>query len=118
MSDKIEITENERHKLCKKITECGTYISEWLTGQPNVGEESLTDWFLYELDKSSPLLHYKKFNKYEESRKGADWLWEIVLSNESSITFLVQAKKVSDDKSVKKALAYKVGKHKTPQMEI
>ncbi|MGB3183105.1 MAG: DUF6615 family protein [Cyclobacteriaceae bacterium] len=113
-----EIPDNERHKLCKKITECGTYISEWLTGQPNVGEESLTDWFLYELDKSSLILHYEKFNKREEAKTGADWLWEIVFSDESSISFLVQAKKVSDDQSVKKALTYPVGKKKIPQMEI
>jgi hypothetical protein len=62
--------------------------------QPSVGEESLTDWLLYELGERLPWVRYRKFNRTEEARvSGADWDWWFI-SRAVSLGLRIQAKKL------------------------
>ncbi|MBQ8375047.1 MAG: hypothetical protein IJX98_05700 [Clostridia bacterium] len=75
---------------------------DWLKSQPKVKEESLTDWFLYQLDKRVPNVISKTFTRNEEAKNGSDWEWWF-LTNDSydrrlrAYRFLVQAKKLKSD---------------------
>lgn len=74
--------------------------------QPNVGEESITDWVLYEVSKRIKKSGYIKFNRHQEARKtGADWEWWFI-GNTKSLRLRVQAKKIEGTKDVYPALAY------------
>ncbi|MHC5598903.1 MAG: DUF6615 family protein [Nostoc sp.] len=79
----------------KQLHETAGYIRLWLTKQPNVKEESLTDWLLFNLSNRVPNILYYAFNRHQEGRDtGADWEWWILFSRHN-IRFRVQAKKVS-----------------------
>ena len=71
---------------------------DWLQAQPQVREESLTDWLLYNVSQSTDRFYYKTFNKHEESINGSDWEWWVVFGgpygNIRAFRFLVQAKKL------------------------
>jgi hypothetical protein len=73
-------------------------LAEWLHDQPSVGEESLTDWLLFQLQKrSSRRVLYRKCTRHEESTlTGADWEWWIV-GDTRNMGIRVQAKKLSRD---------------------
>lgn len=82
-------------ELCKPFIECSSEIKTWLSKQPEVKEESLTDWFLYNLSEKTPTIKYKQFTRNEEGQKtGADWEWWFVFSNKKSFAARIQAKKI------------------------
>ena len=82
-------------KICETFKECSSYVNNWMIKQPEVGEESITDWFLFNLSEKLPFLKYKQFSRIEEGRKtGADWEWWFVFSNDKSFATRVQAKKL------------------------
>lgn len=69
----------------------------WLEAQPNVKEESLTDWLLYAASRITDRVYYKTFTRNEEASIGADWEWWVLTSEKGSIyayRFLIQAKKL------------------------
>ena len=70
----------------------------WLTKQPHVKEESLTDWLLFELSENCDFIKYYAFTRNEESLIGADWDWW-VLTNTNAYRFRVQAKKLRPNKN-------------------
>ncbi len=83
------------HTICKSFTECSADIKKWLAKQPEVKEESLTDWFLYDLSEKVPTIKYKQFTRIEEGRKtGADWEWWFIFSDKESFAARIQAKKL------------------------
>jgi hypothetical protein len=45
--------------LCKIFESSSGYIRDWLQEQPELKEESMTDWFLYNLSKWTPTMRYK-----------------------------------------------------------
>jgi len=91
---------------CTEFKKASEYVHTWLTGQPAVGEESITDWILFELSKSLPELKYTKFTRHEEARTtGADWEWWIV-DDECAIKMRIQAKKIISGEDNYARLAY------------
>jgi hypothetical protein len=68
-------------------------IYDWIQQQPNVKEESITDWLLFVLSIICPQLRYYAFTRHEETRNGADWEWW-VLTPHYAYRFRVQAKKL------------------------
>ena len=94
-------------QICDIFGECSSYVKDWLTKQPEVKEESLTDWFLFNLSEKLPNINYKQFSRTEEGRKtGADWEWWFVFSNTESFACRVQAKKLRLDKDNYPGIAY------------
>ena len=73
-------------------------IYDWLNKQPNVKEESLTDWLLYYTSEQCSNLYYQEFTRRKEANNGADWEWWIITSRYgkeyNAYRFLVQAKKL------------------------
>ena len=91
---------------CTEFKDSSEYIHNWLSKQPSVGEESITDWILFTLAESLPKLKYKKFTRHQEARTtGADWEWWIV-DNNSAISMRIQAKKIIFGKDNYAGLAY------------
>lgn len=81
----------------------------WLKKQPNVKEESLTDWLLYTVSKKTDKFYYKAFTRNEEAKYGADWEWWILTNSNQNLCayrFLVQAKKLKKDKDNYPLLCY------------
>ncbi|MBF0271839.1 MAG: hypothetical protein HQL98_07240 [Magnetococcales bacterium] len=65
-----------------------------MSSQSNVGEESITDWFLYSLTKHIPYVRYHKFTRREEGKTtGADWEWWFI-DGCAGIGLRVQAKRL------------------------
>lgn len=79
---------------------CSEYIYNWISKQPCVKEESITDWLLYNLSESCPFIYYTAFPRNEEAKNGADWEWWILIPDDYSTTnyyayrFLIQTKKL------------------------
>ncbi|MEH2404372.1 MAG: DUF6615 family protein [Nostoc sp.] len=96
--------------ICQQIYHSSKYVSLWLTKQPHVNEESLTDWLLFHISTKVPNIHYHTFTRIEEARQtGADWEWWILFP-QNYVRFRVQAKKLSTDDNYKKiAYANKYG---------
>lgn len=89
---------NQYHQYCADFRNTSEYVFRWLRGQPSVGEESITDWLLYNLSIVVPALKYKKFTRHEEAKKtGADWEWWFV-DDFRGLSLRIQAKKVMADK--------------------
>lgn len=79
--------------ICNELQNASKYVRDWIDKQPNVKEESLTDWLLYEVSNRANNIKYAAFTRHEEARTtGADWEWWIVFSD-FSYRFRVQAKK-------------------------
>ncbi len=94
------------HQYCDDFREASEYVFNWINGQPSVGEESITDWLLYNLSLTVPTLKYKKFTKHEEAKKtGADWEWWFV-DNYKGLSLRVQAKRIMKDKDNYDGLAH------------
>lgn len=76
-------------------------IYDWLNKQPNVKEESLTDWLLYYTSEHCSNLYYQEFTRRKEANNGADWEWWILTpkygKEYNAYRFLVQAKKLLAD---------------------
>lgn len=86
-------------------------IYDWLRKQPNVKEESLTDWLLYYISECCPNIYYQEFTRRKEANNGADWEWWILTSHYDreykAYRFLVQAKKlITNDKDNYSLLSY------------
>lgn len=89
-----------------QINGSSEYIKRWIQKQPNVKEESLTDWLLYNLSDNVPGIYYIAFSRVEEARTtGADWEWWFIF-NEKSFKFRVQAKKGDSTGDNYPAIAY------------
>ncbi len=79
---------------CEQVREVSQRLATWIRKQSAIGEESATDWLLYELSDRLPFIVYKKFTRHEESREsGADWDWWFILRR-GAIGLRIQAKKV------------------------
>jgi hypothetical protein len=91
---------------CKKLKKCSKYIKKWISAQPAVKEESLTDWLLYNLSQEIEKIKYKAFSRIEESiTTGADWEWWLLFPS-YNVRIRVQAKKVKPTKNNYPYLAY------------
>lgn len=81
--------------VCKQFRIPTSYIHRWLQSQPEVKEESVTDWLLYEISRRLPCVTYRAFSRHEEAREtGADWEWWLLFP-ENNIRLRVQAKKLA-----------------------
>ena len=86
------MTKEKLYTICKGI-------NDWMSTIPNVQEESLTDWLVYQITKKSdmkkPKMTCKTFSKKEEGRNtGADIeLW--ILTDSGNYAYRIQAKKLS-----------------------
>lgn len=81
-------------------------LAAWLRSQPSVGEESLTDWFLYRLSASFAWIRYLQFTRHKEATAtGADWEWWLV-GDDRSLGIRVQAKNFAGVDDVYPLLAY------------
>lgn len=82
---------------------------QWQEKQPNVKEESLTDWLLYAISQSKDRFYYNEFTRNEESAVGADWEWWVLTDGSHGLRayrFLVQAKKLKKGKDNYPLIAY------------
>lgn len=85
--------------ICKIINQADRYISKWIINQPNVKEESLTDWHLYYISsKSKKVVSIQFSRQYEGRLYGADWDWWI-LTKRGCIKYRVQAKRLKPNKN-------------------
>lgn len=81
----------------------------WLKKQPNVKEESLTDWMLYTISERTDRFYYKAFTRNEEATTGADWEWWVLVDDYRGFCayrFLVQAKKLKKAQDNYPLIAY------------
>lgn len=95
------------NSICGCFIDGATKIKRWLAKQPEVKEETLTDWLLYNLSEESPAIRYKQFNRTEEGRKtGADWEWWFLFPNGRSFVARIQAKKLKHNSDCFPGIAY------------
>lgn len=95
------------NNICKVFNECSNDILNWLTKQPEVKEESMTDRFLFEISEKLPIVKYKQFSRMEEGRKtGADWEWWFLFPDDNCFGARVQAKKLKNSKDNYAGIAY------------
>lgn len=94
------------NKECKIVTDCSKEIYDWQTFQPEVGEESITDWLLYKSSVQSTRIHYQLFNKIQEARTtGADFeFW--ILTKTINFKARIQAKRLRKGKDHYSAIHY------------
>ncbi len=79
---------------CQQVRTLCRRVHKWITRQPAVGEESITDWLLFEVSDQLPSVRYIKFTRFEEARlTGADWDWWFVAKH-LSMGWRLQAKKL------------------------
>ncbi len=94
---------------CEQVRHCSLYVRQWIEKQPEVKEESLTDWLLFELSRRIPRIRYKSFSRHEESRvTGADWHWWFVFDR-FSFQIRVQAKRLKGSGNCRPAILYPRG---------
>ena len=80
--------------LYELAEEADSYTTGWMSRQPALKEESITDWLLDFFDQNSSLIQYYQFNHHEEARySGADWDWWFLL-RKGCFKIRVQAKRV------------------------
>lgn len=95
-----------KNKQAEKLRKSSRYVRQWLTHQPSVKEESITDWLLFDISKKIPGIYYKAFTRNEEARKtGADWEWWFVF-REFAMKLRIQAKKLKHSSDNYPSLAY------------
>lgn len=91
---------------CEQVRYCSLYVRQWIEKQPEVKEESLTDWLLFELSRRIPRIRYKSFSRHEESHvTGADWHWWFVFDT-FSFQVRVQAKRLKASGNCRPAILY------------
>ncbi len=91
---------------CDVAVDLSSNVRRWISRQAAVGEESLTDWLLYELSDRLSWVHYLKFNRHQEARStGADWDWWFV-GDGGSLALRVQAKRLRFGEDCYKGLAH------------
>lgn len=83
-------------------------------------EETITETVLLELATAYPgLVQVVAFNKTQEAKTGADWLWSFVSADGSqSLTMLVQAKRLEDTDRIYSGINRKIGKSMPPVRQI
>ncbi len=87
----------KQNHICEELKTTSTEVKTWLSQQPNVKEESITDWLLYDLSKKIKYLKYYLFTRNEEGGfSGADWEWWII-TNRGSFAARIQAKKIKNN---------------------
>jgi hypothetical protein len=83
------------NKDCKILKEVSINVRQWIEKQPNVKEESLTDWLLYSISDKTNRIKYYSFTRNEEAKTtGADWEWWFLFPK-FAYRFRVQAKKLN-----------------------
>jgi hypothetical protein len=91
---------------CKRLRASSVVVRNWIMDQPEVREESITDWLLYDLRRRIPHIRSVVFNHSEEARKtGADWEWWF-LFQDLNVKMRVQAKKLRAGRNNYSSLAY------------
>jgi hypothetical protein len=81
------------NNLCHIFNDAASYVQHWLTRQPAVKEETLTDWLLFEVSEKTNRIRYRMYSRHEEARQtGADWEWWFV-GSKTNLRLRVQAKK-------------------------
>ena len=81
---------------CADLKLITKFVGDWLYKQPNVNENTLTEYLLYMISKSIRGVYYKTFSQKDEGLKtGADWQWWIIFKD-GSYKMRVQAKKEID----------------------
>jgi hypothetical protein len=93
--------------ICHSIIQASIYVAEWIGRQPEVKEESITDWSLDWLaQRTNYRLAYKLFTRHEEARTtGADFEWWIV-GNQRAFKARVQAKRLKSNADNYPSLAH------------
>lgn len=83
-------------------------------------EETITETILLDLKTSYPgSVQIIAFNKSQEAKTGADWLWSFVNSDESqSFTMLVQAKRLEDKEQIYPKINRNIGNRKPSIRQI
>lgn len=80
---------------CTKLKEASREIREWISDQPSVKEESITDWLLRDISKRVKNVYYTSFSRMTEARTtGADWEWWFLFDC-GSYRMRIQAKKLA-----------------------
>jgi len=80
--------------LCHTPQTASHHVLGWLRRQPELKEESITDWLLDYFDQNSSQLRYYQFNRHEEGRvSGADWDWWFI-QRHGCFKLRIQAKKL------------------------
>ena len=91
---------------CTAIRRISNYVARWIQLQQNVGEESITDWLLYESARRIPQIAYRKFTRSEEAKEsGADFDW-CLLTSRRCLTFRVQSKRAPGNTDLYPSIAY------------
>ena len=91
---------------CEELHASSQYVRTWMQKQPEVKEESLTDWLLFDVSQKIPRITYKAFSRQEEARKtGADWEWWFLFAS-FGFKMRVQAKKLCPSADHYPAIAY------------
>jgi len=81
--------------LCRCVRFTSAYVAGWIGRQPEVKEESITDWSLDRLTRGTGVFAYRQFSRHEEGKvTGADWEWWIV-GRSRAFKARVQAKRLN-----------------------
>ncbi|XOB66206.1 DUF6615 family protein [Deferribacteres bacterium DY0037] len=93
---------------CKdQLRESSLYVRKWISRQPHVNEESITDWLLFEIEDKIPGVYYTAFTHDEDAKiTGADWEWWFIF-HQYSIRLRIQAKKLKEERNNYNSIAYK-----------
>lgn len=85
--------------VCESMQEISEEIAKWLRHQPKAGEESLTDWILYQTKLKASAVSTMQFNRRVEGAvTGADWQWQAWFLTDAGCAGLrIQAKKLADN---------------------
>jgi len=102
-------------ELCDKNIEISKSICEFINYVPDVGEESITDYLVWQwrkLDSRFNYLSVAKFTKEVENKTtGADFELELwIISKRFPLPFVIQAKKIIPDFNVNTHQCGRVGK--------
>ena len=93
-------------KECNILRQSSLYVRNWTNTQPNVKEESLTDWLLFNVSEKTTKITYRDFTRHEEFKTtGADWEWWFIFPN-FSYKFRVQAKKTKTTSNNYRGMTY------------
>ena len=92
----MNINEIGKNSLCDVMEKISTEIAQWLSHKPKAGEESLTDWLLYQTGLNASTVSTMQFNKRVEGGvTGADWQWQAWFLTDAGCEGLrIQAKKL------------------------
>src|SRR5688572_28073418 len=93
-------------QACTESRSIGQELGNWVRRQPAIGEESATDWLLYQMSERIPRVAYRKFTRHQEARStGADWEWWLILHG-GAVAMRVQAKKLVVNSDNYSGIAY------------